>query len=233
MHFCRVTVPARLLSAVGSITVHLAVCDATGVTDVIDSGQVLVLPPDSARELQHVFEQMTLDVQDSFYSPTPHSSHAERFRQNPPPWSHLLPVHEPVPAVSAAPGNEADTRTVSAAEARNAALYSYQHLLLPVVHLMSAVLQGAAAHHRGLSSHRQVTAMAACQVSLPPARSNMSDQVRPGHPSCKPGSAPCQVIQASVPGHQQHCLCARSALCQIVQTRVPTHPRCSARSFRC
>lgn len=164
---CRVTVPARLLETSASITIHLAICDANGVADVLDSGQVLVLPPGPANELQQVYQQMTLDVQDSFYSPNAELPQPERYRQHPTAWSHLLPVPnglpaDPATAAAAAHAEAQDTpdsslnsvRSASIEEARRAAVYAYQHLLLPVIHLMSAVLQGAAAHRDGSSSPR-------------------------------------------------------------------------------
>lgn len=142
--FRRITVPAQLLSAFKSLEVYVAVCDASGVVEVVDSGQLLVLPPDAAEEVQLAFQNMVHDVQDAF-------------------GSHLTFVNNDLrPAESLFVDVLPRLRTQqlnSAGAMHSTVLHAYQHLLMPVIRLTAVVLQSADDFCNVSSSSREAAAL--------------------------------------------------------------------------
>lgn len=109
--------------------------------EVVDSGQLLVLPPEAAKEVQLMFQYMMQDVQDTFYSPM------------------LLALDVSTVDLHSGQGSQQRRALLGPEALRKASTYAYQHLFLPVVRLVSTVLQGAAAHCDVTSTSRDTATL--------------------------------------------------------------------------
>ncbi|KAF8070962.1 acyl-lipid (7-3)-desaturase [Scenedesmus sp. PABB004] len=154
----RTRVPGSVLATPGVLTAYVALCAPDGsVTDVVDTGQALVLPPDAAAEVRAMFERATADVRRALRgggggAPPSAAEAAE------------VPAQAPLGGGAGAPefplsracqglvqrscGGGCGGGGAPAPDA--ATMYAYEHFLLPLVRHWAAVLQPGGARGGGV-----------------------------------------------------------------------------------
>uniref|UniRef100_A0A383VHQ3 Uncharacterized protein n=1 Tax=Tetradesmus obliquus TaxID=3088 RepID=A0A383VHQ3_TETOB len=172
----KIAIPPQVLGSTGVLTVYVVLCDAAGpISDIVDSGKVLVLSRHAAAEVTALFARIRQDVQQCLPSagitqPAPVQQQEQQQQPEQPQrsesailsklqhtWRFLLGkpssngrsragnAQAAAPAQPAAAS--AQTSSSSAGIPDAAALHAYEHFLVPFVrHWEALLLHGVAAH---------------------------------------------------------------------------------------